>query len=56
MQLTAGPHVIRMTARFRAIEEAGAHLEVRNPTTGEIELLQFTPLAPAPLAPDDGTP
>jgi hypothetical protein len=46
VQLTAGPHVVRLRARFRSIEEPGVRLELRNPATNELELLQFTELAP----------
>jgi hypothetical protein len=46
VQLAAGPHVVRLQARFRSIEGPGVRLELRNPATNEFELLQFTELAP----------
>jgi hypothetical protein len=39
--------VVRRTARFRGIEEAGAHLTVNDPVMNRRELLQFTQLAAA---------
>ncbi len=46
MLLTAGPHIVRMTARLRSYEETGVHLTVNDPTTNRKELLVFSQLAP----------
>jgi len=54
VQLTAGPHLVRMKAKFRTIEEAGAHLTLNDPATNRHDLVMFTQLAPdvaAPAAP-----
>lgn len=51
LELTAGPHVVRLQARFRSIEEPGVRLLVRNPGTSALELLTFTKLAADTAAP-----
>ena len=44
LDLTAGPHVVRVSAQFRSVEDAGA--QVRLLRDGRWELLRFTSLPP----------
>lgn len=45
VEMSAGTHQVRMTARYGSSEDPGARLRWRNPRTGEIDLL---PLSPPP--------
>jgi hypothetical protein len=55
-ELAAGPHTLRMTARFRSINDIGAHLLVGDATASQRDILRFTTIEPDASRPPGASP